>query len=122
MKILVGDDDRVFVHLIAQLLRGKGHQVIPVFDAMQVVMQASRAPPPDVVILDIHMPGGTGLEALKRLKASLRTASIPVVVVSGVTDPGLPEAVRSLGAEAFFAKPIEPEALFSTLEKFSPAA
>jgi CheY-like chemotaxis protein len=112
----------VFVHLIAELLRGKGHQVIPVFDAMQVVMMASRPPAPDVVVLDIHMPGGTGLEALKRLKSSLRTASIPVVVVSGVTDPALPETVRALGADWFLAKPVDPATLFAIIEKLVPSA
>jgi CheY-like chemotaxis protein len=121
MRILVADDDRVFMHLIAEVLRTKGHQVVPVFDAMQVVMLATRAPPPDVVILDINMPGGTGIEALRRLKSSLRTALIPVVVVSGVADPALPEAVRALGAETFLGKPLDPAALYSALGNISSA-
>jgi len=121
MRILVADDDRVFMHLIAELLRNKGHQIVPVFDAMQVVMLATRSPPPDVVILDINMPGGTGIEALKRLKSSLRTALIPVIVVSGVADPGLPETVRALGAETFLGKPLDPAALYSALGNISSA-
>jgi len=115
MKILVADDDRVFMHLAAEVLRNRGHQVIPVFDAMQVLMLAMRPPPPDLILLDIHMPGGTGIEALKRLKSAHRTALIPVVVVSGGTDPALPDTVKGLGAAAFLKKPLDPAALDAVL-------
>jgi len=116
MRILVADDDRIIVHLVAGLLRAKGFQVIPVFDAMQVFMFAMRRPAPDAIVLDINMPGGTGVEALKRLKASQNTALIPVIVLSGSTESGMPEKVKALGAEAFLSKPVDPGALFAALE------
>jgi CheY-like chemotaxis protein len=117
MRILVADDDRIVVHLVAGLLRGKGYQVTPVFDAMQVFMFAMRPPAPDAIILDINMPGGTGVEAIKRLKSSHNTALIPVIVLSGTTDPQMPETVTALGADAFLAKPVNPEGLFAALDK-----
>ncbi len=60
-------------------------------------MFAVRPPPPDVVILDINMPGGTGIEALKRLKSSLNTALIPVIILSGSTDAEIPEGEDARG-------------------------
>jgi len=120
MRILVADDDRVVVHLLAGLLRAKGHEVVPVFDAMQALMFAMRAPMPDAIILDLNMPGGTGIQALKRLKASLNTALIPVIVLSGTTDPEMPAKVKELGADAFLTKPVNPGALFDALGKAHP--
>ena len=120
MKILVADDDRVVVHLLSALLRAKGHEVVPVFDGMQAIMFALRKPIPDAIILDINMPGGTGVETLKRLKASLITALTPVIVLSGTTDAQMPDKVRALGADAFLHKPVNPEALFAALAKVRP--
>ena len=120
MRILLADDDRVLVQMLAGLLRGKGHQVSPVFDGMQVVMFAMRKPPPDVIILDISMPGGTGLESIKRLKSSRNTALIPIIVLTASPDPQMPETIKALGAEFFLSKPVDPAALLATLEKAVP--
>lgn len=122
MRILVADDDRIVVTLVAGLLRKKGHEVVQVFDAMQAFMFAVRAPGPDAIILDINMPGGTGIEAIKRLKSSLDTARIPVIILSGTTDPLMPEKVKALGADAFLSKPVDAAALYAALAKVLPAS
>jgi DNA-binding response OmpR family regulator len=122
MKILVADDDRVLVHLIAELLRREAHQVVPVFDAIQAFMLAMRPPLPDAVILDINMPGGTGLEVLKRLRSSRKTALIPVILLSGATNAGIRAKLAELGADAFLCKPVDPALLFETLGKVVHAA
>jgi DNA-binding response OmpR family regulator len=117
MKILVADDDRVLSQLVCAIVREAGHVPIPAFDAMQTVMFAIRPPQPAVIILDINMPGGTGLEALKKLKLSARTSAIPVIVLSGSTELDMPQQVRSLGADEFLAKPINPEVLMLAIER-----
>lgn len=93
------------------VVRQAGHVPMPAYDAMQTLMFAMRGPVPDLIILDINMPGGTGLEALQKLKRSARTALIPVVVISGSTEADMPAQVRALGAEEFLPKPVDPEAL-----------
>jgi CheY-like chemotaxis protein len=120
MRVLVADDDRVVVALLTKLLRGEGHEVIPVFDAMQAVMFGLRPPPPDLVVLDVNMPGGNGLEALRRLRASRKTALIPIIVLSGSVDPQMPEKVKALGADAFLPKPVDPAALSQVVARFAP--
>jgi CheY-like chemotaxis protein len=118
MKILVADDDRVVVTLLAKLLRDKGHEVVPVFDAMQAVMFAMKTPHPDLIILDVNMPGGSGVEALKRIRASLKTALVPILVLSGSIDPKMPQTVKALGADGYLSKPVDPKALFEAVGKF----
>jgi CheY-like chemotaxis protein len=112
----------VVVHLVAALLRARGHEVTPVSDAMQSFMFASQTPLLDLVILDINMPGGTGIEALKRLRSSLNTALIPVIVLSGTTDAQMPEKVMALGASVFLRKPVDAAALFAALAKAVPGS
>lgn len=74
-----------------------------------------QAPTPDVVLLDINMPGGTGLSVLQKLKQSSKTMFVPVVVLSGNVDPEMPAHVVALGAAKFLSKPIEPEALLQAV-------
>ena len=117
MKILVADDDRVLSQLVCSVVRQAGHTPIAAFDAMQALMFAIRPPMPALIILDINMPGGTGLEALKKLKLSARTAPIPVVVLTGSEEADMPDQVKALGATEFVAKPIDPDALTAVIHR-----
>jgi CheY-like chemotaxis protein len=108
-RVLVADDDPVFVEVMRAILQPAGWEVTAALDSMQVMMFAMRTPQPEVVLLDIDMPGGTGLAALRRLKQSSRTSAIPVVVVSATGDATMPAQVAALGATGFMRKPVDPE-------------
>jgi DNA-binding response OmpR family regulator len=120
MKLLIADDDRVLTHLLSSRLRTKGWVVTVAADAMQAMMFAMRTQP-DAILLDINMPGGTGIEALRKLKASVRTSQIPVVVLSGSIDPADEPMVRALGAEGFMHKPADVGALHAMLAELTGA-
>ena len=115
MRILVADDDRVISTVVCTLLREHGHQPMPAFDAMQAVMFAMRPPHPDAIVLDINMPGGNGVEALRKLRMSVRTMGIPVIVLTGTTDLDRKAQMRALGVIAMLPKPVEPEALLEVV-------
>jgi diguanylate cyclase (GGDEF)-like protein len=121
MNVLIADDDRSFTQLLSTFLKAKGHSAVLAYDALQAVAAVMRTPP-DVIVLDIMMPSGSGLHALRRLKASTKTNGIPVVVVSGSADPKMPQTVKSLGADEFFPKPLDFELLYKTLVKLVPGA
>jgi CheY-like chemotaxis protein len=116
MQILVADDDPVIARMLVAGLRTCGWQVQVAVDAMQAFMFALRNQP-DAIVLDINMPGGTGLKTLGQLRASSKTAHIPVAVLTGLTDPTLAATVASLGAQAFLAKPVDPEKLLDALQR-----
>lgn len=90
---------------------------IPAYDAMQAVMFAMRSPAPSLIILDLNMPGGAGVDTLRKLKLSAKSAPIPVIVVSGNTEKDIAQQVRGLGAEEFIPKPVDPEALLSAIRR-----
>ena len=74
-------------------------------DGMQAMMFARRSPL-SAIILDVVMPGGNGLDALRLLKSSSLTTHIPVIVVSATGNKETKARAMALGAEAFFTKPV----------------
>ena len=113
--VLIAEDDPVVARLVAELVRQNGWRPLIAADAMQAVMFAVRGEPA-AVVLDIQMPGGNGLQVLKKLKGNANTAGVPVVVLSGSTDPDLPKQVVEHGAEAFLPKPLDPQRLRAVLQ------
>ena len=115
-RILIADDSRFQVQLISTHLGSKGFVVISAGDALQTWMKALREKP-DAIVLDINMPGGTGIEVLKRLRMSDKTKCIPVVVVSGCSEPDIESTVKELGAHDFLQKPVDPSYLCEMLTR-----
>src|SRR6185295_502511 len=103
--VLIADDDATTVTLISAALRKSGVQVTIARDAMQAVMGTHRTRP-DLILLDVNMPGGTGLSALQKIKASTHTQLTPVIVISGSEDAGMAQKVLDLGAVEFVKKPV----------------
>lgn len=119
MKILIAEDDKDLSRLAETILRVGGHTVIKAVDAAQILPSAQREKP-DLILLDINMPGGKGSDILIKLKRSTLTSNIQVIVVSGVTDPQVRAAVVKDGAEGFLQKPWAPESLMQELQKLAP--
>jgi DNA-binding response OmpR family regulator len=121
VKILIADDDRVLSHMLGAAFRKRGWDVVQAYDTMQAVMFALQAPTPDVILLDIGMPGGTGIKALERLQASVRTAHIPVIVISGASDADTVKTVEGLGAIRFVSKPVDAAAIVALVTEVTGA-
>jgi CheY-like chemotaxis protein len=77
---------------------------------------------PSVIIVDLHMPAGGGLKLLEKLKASAKTAEIPVVVVTADAAADLPRRAEELGARGFLRKPVDPARLVDVIAPFLAAA
>jgi CheY-like chemotaxis protein len=75
----------------------------------------ARRTAPDAIVLDINMPGGSGIEVLRRMRRSLKTQNIPVVVVSGSSDSDVRNAAVELGVTDFLAKPVDLDQLCGVL-------
>jgi len=69
------------------------------------------------IVTDLHMPHMDGFELIERVRAAGGAARVPIIVISGDSDPGTPDKVRRLGADAYFAKPYSPAAVRETLER-----
>jgi len=104
--ILLADDDKVTLGILGAGLQQEGYRVLTAMDALQAVMVAHRNKP-DAILLDVMMPAGSGLDVLKKLKASSATQLIPVIAMSTLKDPALPANAMAHGAKAFIPKPVD---------------
>jgi DNA-binding response OmpR family regulator len=108
--VLLADDDKVHTMMLSTHLRSRGYSVAAAYDATYTVMVVMKSPP-DLIVLDIQMPGGTGKAALSRIKGSSKTSQIPVIVLSGFTDKKTIDEVLALGATDYLTKPVDFEKL-----------
>ena len=106
-RVLVVDDSDGIRTLFHRLLIGDGHEVIVAADGVAGLEAVARHHP-DVVLLDVTMPGVNGLEVCRRLKRDPATHLVPVVLVTGQTD--ISDRIKGLeaGADEFLSKPVHP--------------
>jgi len=116
LTILIADDDPLTVRIIAASLQKEGYLVVTAMDAMQAV-RAARKSTPAAIVMDVMMPAGSGVNALKQIKLSTQTQLIPVIAMSSSSDAGLPAQMIALGAEEFLAKPVDLDRLGSVLRR-----
>lgn len=115
-KLLLVDDDRDLQQSLGIRLRASGFQVAIAGDAVQAI-SAVRRESPDLVLLDIGLPGGDGYLVLERLRAMSGSAVLPVIVLSA-RDPELHEKkMLDSGADAFFQKPADNAALLTKVRE-----
>jgi len=114
-KILVVEDDKRIVMALAVRLKGKGYNVVAAYDAV-MAMSIAMQHRPDLVLLDISMPGGNGFMVAKRLQNEATTAGIPLIFLTASKQPGLRENAQDLGAVGFFEKPYEAEDLLAAID------
>lgn len=114
-KILIVEDDPAIQKALSARLRAEGYQVANVYDAT-MAMSAARNENPDLVLLDIAIPGGSGLTVAERLREG-NTSRIPLVFMTGLRKPGLKEKAMELGAVAFVEKPFNPDDLLTIIQR-----
>jgi adenylate cyclase len=111
-RILVVDDQRANVEMMAGVLKARGYTVCTAYDGQQALEQV-REVQPDLVVSDILMPNMDGYELCRRLRAAPETALLPIVLVTSLEAQG--ERIKGLesGADDFLSKPVNWEELFA---------
>ena len=106
MRILLVDDDPALRTLLKTTFEVADVAVVEAEDAA-TARREIRSARPDVIVLDINMPGTTGLELCAELKAAPATRDIPIVLLTG-SEGGTSAAAKKAGADAFVLKPFSP--------------
>ena len=104
-RILVVEDNADNMFLTVMLLQSAGHDVITAADAITGLTLA-RSERPDLILMDVQLPGMDGLSATRLLKGDTSTRAIPVVAVTALAMKGDEERIRSAGCDGYISKPM----------------
>ena len=111
VKVLLIDDDPDLSIMLRTLLKGQDFQLRAVFSGEEGV-EACEASPPDVVILDLLMPGMDGWEVCERIRES---SDVPILILSALGSPGSVARALDAGADDYLIKPVHASLLASRL-------
>jgi DNA-binding response OmpR family regulator len=115
-KILIVDDDKQIVLLLASRLKANKYEVEVAYDAVQAVAKAFREKP-DLILLDIKMPAGGGMGVMDNLRNSAEAAITPIIVITAYPSPEIQQKVIEMGAVGFISKPFKAEDVLSKIRK-----
>jgi len=104
-RFLIVDDDSINRELVSAILEGQGHDIEMAATGEDAVRMA-RESPPDMILMDVMMPGMGGLKAVSLLRSHETTSRIPVVALTALAMPGDREGLLAGGFDAYIEKPI----------------
>ncbi len=113
-RILIVEDNAANMKLAVFLLQYAGHTVLTATDAESGISLA-RAERPDLILMDIQLPGMDGLEAIAMLKGEESTRSIPVIALTALAMKGDEARIRAAGCDGYIAKPMRYQEVLDTI-------
>lgn len=116
--ILLVEDDKKITMALSLRLQAMGYQVDSAADAVYAMKAAVRCQP-EVVLLDINLPGGNGFVVADRLRSSVSLARIPIIFITASKDPEMRRRAASYGESAYLEKPFQAAQLVEAIDRFS---
>jgi two-component system cell cycle response regulator len=117
-KILIIDDDVTITELMKALVQMEGHEPTTVNDSLQAMAVAATVNP-DLITLDLMMPGLTGFELCELMKQDPKFAHIPIVIVSARDDMESKDRAMGAGATAYLTKPFGMDEFIGTIKQLT---
>ena len=115
-RILIVEDDPSMRKVLHARLKSEGYDAFAAPDAITAFADI-RKQPPDLILLDLGLPGGGGLNLLQKLQSMPKFEMIPIIVLSARERSGIEAEVIDGGAAAFFQKPTAPEVLLEKIRE-----
>ena len=116
-RILVVEDDADNRRIVVKVLTMAGHGTLEAPDGQSAIAIA-RQEHPDVIIMDLALPGMDGWEASRRLKADPETADIPIIALTAFAMRGDEERAREAGCDDYLSKPCRPQTIRDAVQRF----
>jgi len=115
-KVLLADDSVTAQNMGRRILVDAGYEVVTVNNGSSALKKVSESKP-DLIVLDVYMPGYGGLEVCQRIRETQETARIPILLTVGKLEPFKADEARRVRADAFIVKPFEASELLTALAK-----
>ncbi|MGO9835757.1 MAG: response regulator [Polyangiaceae bacterium] len=113
-RVLIVEDNPINMRLAIFLLRSAGHTVLSATDA-EAGLTLARNERPNLILMDIQLPGMDGLEAAAQLKGDDTTRAIPVIALTALAMKGDEERIRAAGCDGYIAKPMRYQEFLATI-------
>ena len=117
LRILFADDSMTAQNMGKKILSEAGYDVVAVSNGAAAVKKIAEQKP-DIIILDVYMPGYSGLEVCEKVRGSLDTMKTPVLLTVGKMEPYKPEDANRVKADGVIIKPFEASDLLAIIKKF----
>ena len=114
-KVLIVDDSQIYRFKLRKLVEARGHEALTARDGEEA-LQVARQELPQIILMDIVMPGMNGYQAKRQLAKDELTQNIPVIFVSSKSAESDKSWGMRLGAAAYVTKPVNPELLDSAID------
>jgi len=115
--ILIVEDNELNMMLFHDLLEMRGYNILQAREGIEALKLARRHRP-DLIVMDIQLPGMSGLEVTKWIKEDDALRAIPVIAVTAFAMRGDEEKIRQAGCDAYIAKPMSTSGFLKTIERF----
>src|SRR3982074_1016197 len=113
-KVLIIEDNAANMTLATFLLQAAGHSVLSATDA-ETGLTLARGEQPDLILMDIQLPGMDGLQAVALLKQDAATRAIPVIALTALAMKGDEQRIRAAGCDGYVAKPLAYREFLATI-------
>ena len=118
-RILIVEDTEDNRQIIRDLMTSAGYELIEAVDGIEGVAAAEREKP-DLILMDIQLPGIDGYEATRRIRAIPAIAKVPIIAVTSYALSGDEAKTREAGCDGYVAKPFSPRQLLAKVREFLP--
>jgi len=118
-QILVVEDHEDNRQILRDLLSAAGYEMVEAHDGEQALVRVAQAKP-DLILMDIQLPGIDGYEVTRRIKADPMLAAIPIIAVTSYALTGDDEKARAAGCDDYVAKPFSPRQLLAKIREYLP--
>ena len=119
-KVLVIEDDEYSRDALAHLLTAEGYEADSASDG-ESGLASAHATPPDVIVLDLNLPGIDGKQVIQMIRCDEQLKELPILIVTGDEDRAAQSAV-DLGADGYLTKPVEFDALIRAIDRLKTGA
>ncbi|MCK0127081.1 response regulator [Erythrobacter sp. F6033] len=119
-RIMVVEDNDLNRKLFCDVLKANGFDVEPVADG-ESVLETARAVTPDLIIMDIQLPGISGVDLIEAAQQDMLLAQIPVLAVTAFAAKGDEERIRKAGASGYLSKPVSIMPFMNAVKELLPA-
>lgn len=117
-RILVVEDNDMNMQLVEFLLEEKGYTIVKATSGEEALSLARGGDAPDLILMDIHLPGIDGLSVVRAMKEDARTARVPILALTAHAMRGDKDRFLEAGCDGYISKPIDVKTFLSSIEQY----